>query len=236
MIVSIMQPAYLPWLGYFDRIWRSDLHIVLDSVPLGFQTKTAFTTRNRIRTAAGATWLTVPVQSGQHQTIIHDVVLAATTPWARKHGESLRHAYGRAAHWDAVAPLVPTLYQPEWTTLTSVLDTATAWLCDTLRITTPTVRASSLPVQGSKGDLILALCTAVGASTYLSGPFGRDYLNAQAFSDAGVALTFHDYAHPEYTQGSAPFLPYLSVVDLLAHHGPRSLDILTGQLRDSAHS
>jgi hypothetical protein len=229
MIVSIMQPAYLPWLGYFDRVQRSDLHIVLDTVQLEHQTKTAFTNRNRVRTAIGWTWLTVPVQTaGQQHTPIHDIAIASSPAWARKHATTLRQSYGRAPHWHRLVPLFDDLYGREWTRLFDLLTTSTSALCALLGVQTPMVSASSLGVTGTKADLVLALCRAVGATTYLSGPFGRDYLDEAAFADAGMTLAYHDYVHPAYTQGTAPFVPYLSVVDLMAHHGPDSLSILTG--------
>ena len=230
MIVSIMQPAYLPWLGYFDRVQRSDLHIVLDTVQLEHQTKTAFTNRNRVRTATGWTWLTVPVQTAGHQhTPIRDITIASSPAWARKHATTLRQSYGRAPHWHRLAPLVDDVYGRAWVRLIDVIDASTPALCALLGVQTPMVSASSLGVTGTKGDLVLALCRAVGATTYLSGPFGRDYLDETTFADAGMAVAYHDFVHPTYTQGTAPFVPYLSVVDLLAHHGPDSLPILTGR-------
>lgn len=235
MIVSIMQPAYLPWLGYFDRLLRSDLHIVLDNVPLGTPNKNNFITRNRIRRARGhsdTTWLSIPVAAGQHRTPIHEVVLAESLPWPARHAETLWHAYARAACSSEVRELVAHIRQlatpREPARLAPVLQHTTQWLRDRLAIATPTVHASTLDVQGAKGDLILALCQHVGASTYLSGPFGRDYLDHAAFAKAGIALAFHDYAHPVYSQEGQSFLPFLSVVDLLAHCGSASREVLHG--------
>jgi len=235
MIVSIMQPAYLPWLGYFDRLLRSDLHIVLNNVPLGTSNRNNFITRNRIRRTQGQsdpTWLTVPVAAGQHRTRIDEVALAETAIWPGRHADTLWHAYARAAWSSEVRELATLIRSIAGTAahrgLAPVLQHTTSWLRERLGIATPTVLASALEVQGAKSDLILALCKQVGATTYLSGPFGRDYLDREAFAGAGIALSFHDYAHPIYSQNGQTFLPYLSVVDLLAHHGSASRDILQG--------
>ena len=226
MIVSIMQPAYLPWLGYFDRISRSDLHIVLDSVPLGHQNRTNFTARNRIRTSSGATWLTVPLQRGSDSVAINQVAIADIPTWSRKHWETLRHAYSKAAHWHTVESTLSACYSQQFSALAPLLQATTSPLLSQLGIVTPMVSASTLLVRGAKSDLILALCQAVGATTYLSGPFGRDYLNVETFSRANIEIEFHDYLHPTYLQGAAAeFIPYLSVVDLLAHHGADSAAI-----------
>ncbi len=85
-----------------------------------------------------------------------------------------------------------------------------------------------MDVEGTKSQLILNICKASGASTYLSGPFGRDYLDSAAFAHEGIALEFHDYPHPTYRQVYPGFEPYLSALDLLLNHGPKSLDIITG--------
>lgn len=223
MIVSIMQPAYLPWLGYFDRLARSDLHIVLDSVALSKQN---FTNRNRVRGNAGPVWLTVPVQRKHADQRITETLVGPVGSWKKKHWATLRQAYGRTTYWPHYAGFLEAYYQTPQERLTDVLDTLTAWLCETLAITTPMVRSSTLKAPGTKAELVLQLCQAVGATTYLSGPFGRDYLDPQAFEAAGIALEYHDYVHPRYPQGSHDFEPYLSVLDLLCHCGPDSLTVL----------
>lgn len=237
MIVSIMQPAYLPWLGYFDRLRRSDLHIVLDSVPLGTSNRNNFTARNRVRVGsanAAPVWLSVPLMSGQHDTIIRDVVLADQPGWARKHAATLRHAYARAAHGEysaLMADRIEAAAQAQYALpsgrLLPLLDVTTAALREWMGITTPTVSASTLHVSGAKSGLILALCQQVGATTYLSGPFGRDYLDLDAFTAAGIRVAFHDYMHPVYPQAGAGFVPYLSAIDLVANLGPASRDVLS---------
>jgi WbqC-like protein family len=229
MIVSIMQPAYLPWLGYFDRLARSDLHIVLDSVALSKQN---FTNRNRVRGSTGPVWLSVPVQRQRADQRITDTLIGPDHGWMRKHWETLRQSYRRAPHWERYAGFLETFYQSPRSRLVEVLDPSTAWLRETLAITTPIVRASTLDVPGTKAELVLQLCLAVGATTYLSGPFGRDYLDPRAFDAAGIALEYHDYVHPRYPQRDATFEPYLSVLDLLCHCGPDSFDILRGRRTD----
>jgi hypothetical protein len=227
MIVSIMQPAYLPWLGYFDRIAKSDLHIVLDTVQLEHQTKTSFTNRNRILTATGPIWLTVPVRTaGQPDTPIRSIEIATASPWARKHRASLHQAYCRAPYWAEHESFFTHCYEQPFTQLIDVLDLTTTHLLEALRVKTPLVRASTLGVRSTKGDLVVDLCEAVGATRYLSGPFGRNYLDPHRFDRAGIELVYHDYVHPEYSQGRGPFTPYLSAVDLLCWCGPASREIV----------
>jgi hypothetical protein len=228
MIVSIMQPAYLPWLGYFDRIARSDLHIVLDHVNLDANSKTKFANRNKVRTPQGWGWLTVPLQSkGRHgELFLNQVEVAADTPWRQKHLGALAANYARAPHFAAHREFLAEVYGREWKRLVDLTTATTDYLHRAFGLNCPTRRSSEMGVAGEKDTLILNLCREVGATIYLSGPFGRDYLDAAAFAAAGIELRFHDYPHPEYRQSFPGFEPFMSAVDLLFNHGPASLEIL----------
>jgi hypothetical protein len=95
-----------------------------------------------------------------------------------------------------------------------------------LGITTPLLFSSDLGVDGTKSELVLNLCQKAGATTYLSGALGRDYLDESAFTRAGVAVRYQDYGHPAYAQHLPGFEPCMCVLDLLFNHGPASREIL----------
>ena len=227
MIISINQPAYLPWLGYFDRIARSDLHVVLDDVPIEQRTRTAFTNRNRIRSEAGWSWLTVPLKTaGLGQPHICEVEIDNALPWAMKHRRSIEHRYARCRHVEACRPLLALSYDKPWRRLNDLLNHQTAWLLDALALRTPLVYASETTVPGAKSERILNICRHHGATVYLSGALGRGYLDAAAFDQAGIEIRYHDYRHPVYPQLHPGFEPFMSVIDLLYNCGPDSLAIL----------
>jgi hypothetical protein len=222
-----MQPAYLPWLGYFERVATSDLHIILDDVQIEHGGKTSFTNRNKLRTGTGWMWLTVPIRTkGQRQPMITEVRIDNGGNWRDKHWRSISQQYARAPYFPAYRTELQALYAREWPMLTPLLLHTTAWLRTQLGVTTPCVRSSELGVKGAKSDLILSLCREVGATTYLSGPFGRNYLDMAAFRHAGVEVVFHTYQHPSYTQLHGDFQPHMSALDLLLNHGPTSLEML----------
>lgn len=225
MIVSINQPAYLPWLGYFDRVANSDLHIVLDNVQFE---KNSVTNRNRVRTASGWSWLSVPVLTkGRFGELVFDrIEIDHTSKWAKKHFMALQTNYSRSAYYSRYSDYFHEFYQQDWIYLTPMLQESTRYLLQELGIQTQQLKSSELSPQSKKADLILELCIKVGATTYLSGPFGRDYLNEGAFEKAGIELKYHDYAHPTYDQCFDGYEPYMSVVDLLFNHGEKSLEIL----------
>lgn len=225
MIVSINQPAYLPWLGYFHRIAISDLHVVLDHVQFE---KNSYTNRNKVRIATGSTWLTVPLAtSGRFGSLaINELEIAVGQPWATKHWRTLCQTYGRAPYFKQHAPFFEALYGRPWTHLAPMMEEITAYFLQAFGINTRLVFSSKLQSQGGKDELVLNLCREVGATTYLSGPLGRDYLRPEAFGEAGIALRYHDFTHPVYPQAYPGFEPYMAAIDLLFNCGPLSLEVL----------
>jgi hypothetical protein len=227
MIVSIMQPTYLPWLGYFERMALSDLHIILDDVQIEHGGKTSFTSRNKIRTEKDWMWLTVPIKtSGQGQPLINEVTVDCSRNWRDKHWRSISQQYGRAPFFRDYRDELQEFYLQDWPTLMPLLDRLTQWLRERLGLDTRCTRSSELNVSSKKSELVLDLCKNVGATKYISGVFGRDYLDIASFSKAGIEVIFHDYQHPEYKQQFEGFEPYMSVIDLLFNHGPASLGTL----------
>jgi hypothetical protein len=231
VIVSISQPAYLPWAGYFDRIAASDLHVVLDDVQFE---KNSYINRNKLRTAAGWCWVTVPVSTaGAFGDLpISDVRIAEGSAWCRKHCATIEQNYRGAPHYAPHRSFLLGVYDQAWGRLLDVIDALTRYLLVAFGITTPIIRASSLATTKAKGDLVLEICQRVGAAVYLSGPLGRDYLDEAAFAAAGVQLVYRDYKQPVYRQAYPGFEPYMSAVDLLFNHGDQARAIL--QMRDDA--
>ena len=211
MIVSIHQPAYLPWLGYFDRIAASDMFIFLDTVQ--FETN-SFINRNRIKTASGPLWLTVPVLARDHldKTLV-DMKIDSQRDWRRKHLLAIKQNYQRAACFANRYERLAATYSIQSDRLVNLCYSQLSFWLSEFAISTHVRKASCLGADERKSDLILALCRRVGASTYLSGPMGREYLRENEFIAAGIEVRYQDYVHPQYSQLFGPFLPALSIVD-----------------------
>lgn len=220
----IHQPNYLPGLTYFDKIASADVFISLDTVQF---IKRNWINRNRFKTAQGPIWLTVPVQTkGRYTQSIVETEIDSERDWVPQHRGTIESAYRKAPYFDAYAPALFGALAQGWERL-AVMNECLLRLClQCLGIDTPFVRASDVGAEGSSTDLLINLCQAVGADTYLSGPGGRKYMEADRFAEAGIRLRFHAYQHPEYCQLHGAFEPDLSVVDLLLNEGPRSLEIL----------
>jgi hypothetical protein len=222
MKVSINQPAYLPWMGYFERIAKSDLHIVLDHVQFE---KNSFINRNKISSLKTPLWLTVPLAtSGRFGELnICDLQFAPNQNWQRKHWNSLKMTYAKAAHFITYASDYETLYTSEWQNFSEMSRAFLRMHLKHLNLTTNIRYSSEMSVTGTKSELILNLCREVNADVYLSGAMGKNYLDVKAFVTAGIAVEFQDYQHPTYSQNTPIFQPCLGVLDLLFHHGPNSL-------------
>jgi len=227
MRVVILQPSYLPWLGYFDQMSRADKFVFLDNVQF---TRRDWRNRNKIRTKEGGAWLTVPiVQKGKYGQSLLTTRIDNSIHWRRKHKDTLRHNYSQAPYFDLYFPFFEKLYAREWEFLLDICYESLLYLKDALNIETPVVKSSSLGVMETKGERVYEICHQLGATHYLSGDVGRNYLFHDAFLKHGVSLEFHNYKHPVYQQRFPGFIPYLSVVDLLFNFGEQSLDILRQQ-------
>ena len=224
MRVGIHQPMYLPWLGLLDRIAQCDLFILLDNV---CYSKNYFLNRNKIKTATGWIWLTIPVLTkGDSNKIIKDVEIDNKNDWCKKHWMSLYYSYKNSPYYNNYSEYFENYYQREWRYLVEAISEMMHYLLKVLNIKTRIIMASSLGVSGKKEDLILNICNIVQADEYLSGPDGRNYLNLDLWEKNKIRVVFHEYQHPAYRQLHGNFMPLLSVIDLLFNCGPESLGIL----------
>ena len=222
--VAIHQSQYLPWLPYFEKVVCSDIFVILDNVQ--FQ-KNGVQNRNQIKTAAGKTWLTVPVTYSFGQ-LINEVRIDNHLNWARKHWRSLEIHYAKAACFDEFASTIRDIYARERDYLVDLNTVLFGHVVNWLGIRTEIIRASELDVKGSGSDLILGLCKSVGADIYCSGQGAKDYLGQASFESAGIQVVFQEYNYPTYPQcyPELGFVKDLSVIDLLFNCGARSLEIL----------
>jgi WbqC-like protein len=223
MKVAIHQPQYLPWLGYLAKWAAADVFVFLDTVQYE---KNGWQNRNRIRTAAGAHWLTVPVHA-HLGTPIAEVSVDTTQPWRARHLRAIEHAYTRAPHLAAYQPGLHDLLDREWDRLAPVAVASAEWLARAVGVTTPTRLASSLAADdGDATGRLVSICKSLGADTYLAGGHGARYMDTERFREAGITVLYQRYEHPVYPQQHGEFMPFLSGVDLLLTHGDESLPIL----------
>ncbi len=223
MRVAIHQPQFFPWLGYLDKIASADLFIFLDNVQFK---KNEWQNRNRIRSADGWIWLTVPIRQRFPQTI-REVQIAEGVDWKKKHLGALEASYGRAPFFDRTFKSVALLYDRAWDDLLHLNLASVQILLEGFGLKPKTLLASELSSNGlAATDRLVALCRAVGADEYLAGAGGADYMEMEKFETAKIRVTFQDFVHPIYPQRFEPFVPALSALDLLFNCGPDSPSLL----------
>ncbi len=223
MIVSIHQPQYIPWLGYFDKIASSDVFVFLDNVQFK---KNEWQNRNRIKTVEGWQWLTVPVIHRYTQKIC-EVKINNTIQWGKKHLNALVTNYSKTLFFNDYLPFLEKTYARDWKHLADISIHFIRFLAEALGLSkTKFALASDYETREDRTGRLVDLCKQLEGDIYLSGRGGAKYLNLKEFAEEGLEVKFQDYIHPHYPQLFGDFEPFLSIIDLLCNCGPESLSIL----------
>lgn len=215
--VAAVQSNYIPWKGYFDLIHDVDLFVFYDD---NQYTSRDWRNRNRVKTAGGAQWLSIPVGHDRDR-LIHDVGIPDPA-WQAKHHQTLVQNYGKCAHFARYRGWLDHVYlEQRWDNL-SALNHATIRhiASEFLGIATEFADSRRYAAAGLKLDRMVDLVAKTGATAYLSGPAAKDYIVPERFQEHGIALEWKDYAgYPEYAQRFPPFEHGVTILDLLFNTG-----------------
>lgn len=226
--IAIVQSSYIPWKGYFDLIALADEFILLDDVQYS---PGSWRNRNRIKTPAGSTWVTIPVRRDQLLQKRIDEMEVADSRWAQRHWKSIRQSYARAEHFDHARGVLEQLFveAASEANLSLINQRFIVAICEVLGIETPVRRSTDYAVSGESTTRVVNLCRAANATRYLSGPSARDYLDQSAFEQAGIELVWMSYDdYPEYPQLHPPFEHAVTVLDLILNTGPDAGEYMKG--------
>jgi len=227
MKVAIMQPMYLPWIGYFGLMNTVDIFVFLDSVQFS---KQSWQQRNRIKTPNGTMWLTVPVLSkGKSGQLISEVAVDLRG-FQRKHRCTIEQSYKRTQYFNAYATALFEILEQKNTLLSELNISLILYLKNAFGINAKIVLASEIARDPSwdKVEYLMNICNELNATEYHSPVGSKEYLSGSInlFREAGISIKYNEFLHPEYSQQHGEFIPYLSAVDLLFNEGPKSLDII----------
>ena len=225
MIISVHQPQYLPWLGYFDKIKRADIFILLDNVQFK---KNEWQNRNRIKTANGLQWLTVPVMYKFPQ-LINEVEINNGDKWQHRQRQAIISNYKKAQCWSFLEEFFEEIFSSKWQYISQLNIHVVKKLAGLLGIKTPIYIVSELgKFPEDPDERLIALTKHFDGDTYLAGGGGKGYMDTAKYTQNGVKVVFQEYEHPVYNQLFGDFEPFMSVIDLLYNHGEKSLEILRG--------
>lgn len=238
---AIMQPTYMPWLGYFAMIDGVDIFVFLDDVQLN---KRSWQTRNRIKERDGKElMLSIPLHTkGRDETRICDACFAEED-WYGKHLASIGQSYRKARFYDEVFDLLKGVYESKHKILSEFNISFISSVCEYVGIDTKMVNSSSMEgIAGSKDSLLVNICKKLEIDTYLSAKGSAIYIEKEkpggAFGESGIRLEYQNYEHPVYKQMGSIFMPYMGIVDLLFNYGTEALPVIRSGVRppfDSRH-
>jgi hypothetical protein len=231
MKAAVLQSNYIPWRGYFDIMHDADVFVFYDDVQY---TVNDWRNRNRVKTANGVVWLTIPV-GGQNDRRICDVEIRDRS-WMRKHWMTIEQSYHRAPGFSRYRDFFRDFYTRSWASLSLLNQTMIrAIAADLLGIRTQLMDSRDFVLCGARSDRLLLLLQRIGATDYISGPAAKSYLDADAYAQAGVRVQWKDYSdYPEYPQLHGDYAPDLSIVDLLMNCGDAASQYIWGHREAAA--
>lgn len=227
MTISIHQPNFLPWLGYFYKIHRSDFFVILDDVQF---TKNGFINRNRIKTPQGENWITMPVrQTGKFGQNINETLIVDRSRNAVKIIKSLQANYSKSPHFEQHFEFVSNALLFETDNLAEYNIHLLKSVMQFLDIKTETIRSSELKhIEGTSTERLVNICSQLKASSYLCGFGGKKYQDEEMFTAQNIEVVTSPFQHPVYNQRWGTFIPNMSIVDLILNEGVNAKEILFG--------
>jgi len=229
-ILVAHQPEFLPWLGFISKATMGDVYLILDSVD--FQ-KEYYQNRNKIRikNTPGWQWLVIPVIRAKSHPMKTCEVMMSSSNWRQRHLRAIRYAYSRTPYFEEVYSDLERIYKYEGDSLVDFLVLLIKYAFERFGIGVPIFCTSKMiaegySIEGQKTDLVLSMCHAVGAKTFVAGKFGMTYLEKERFKTNNITLVFQSFSHPSYPQIQGAFKPNMAFIDILFNCGPKSVEIL----------
>ena len=222
VLISIRQPGYLPYLGFFKKIQSSGIFVYLDDVNYE---RGDWDNRNKIKTSDGSMWLTVPVYNKAEQKL-NEVEISYETNWNEKHIRAIELNYSKSPYFSNYWEPIKKIIQNRWTKLLDLNLELIEFFNKEFELETKTIRSSDLKIDSVSSQRLLDICKALNGTQYLSGEMGRDYLDDGIFLKEGISVIYEKFQHPTYSQLYREFMPNLSIIDLLFNEGEKAKEIL----------
>lgn len=221
--VAILQSNYIPWKGYFDLIAKADVFVIYDEVQY---TKNDWRNRNLLQTANGLQWITIPVrQESLDQKICESKIFADN--WAKKHISTLQGNYSKALHFKAYKDQVFNLYENQSNFISEVNVSFIKGISQILGIKTEIIDSRELNLEGDRNTRLLEACKKLNATTYISGPAAKNYLDTDLFNNEGIEVDWMNYSgYQDYKQVFEPFQHGVTILDLIFNTGNDAIKYL----------
>ena len=226
-IMSLMQPTYYPWLGYFNLMKQSDVFVMYNTTQLQ---KRSWQFRNKIKTSQGETFLSIPIKktANRNDLMIRDAEILYDNKWNTKHLTSIKQAYSKTPYFETIFPIIEYHLSGTHKLLTDVTFGLILDIVDLLNIDTQIVLSSDITYTGKKDHALISMCKELGVNKYLSVKGSMDYIldGENLFETNNIDLLWHEYTHPTYKQVNGDFVPYIGIIDALFNIGPEKTNEL----------
>ena len=227
-VVTIHQPDFMSYLGFFHRLLHSDLYIALNDVQFVSGSR-AWTNRDKIKTQNGEKWLTVNIHKAPRGTNINEILLNDSINWKNNNLNLLKQNYRDSNYFYEIFPHIENLYANSFKKLSDFNMASIRMLLGLFDIKIDIEYSSNLNTTKTKSERLVEIVTQVDATHYLSGIGAKNYHVDRPFDDANIEVLWQDFNHPVYSQLHGEFIPYLSSIDLLFNCGiEKSREILRG--------
>lgn len=224
MTVAIHQPNFIPWIGYFYKILKSECFVILDDVQY---TKNSFINRNRIKTNTGLLWVTLPVLvSGKMGQKIIDCQIQNKAHSVSKILKTIEQNYRKSKYYEMYYKSMKKIFIESDDNLARLNISLITWIMGELNIHTKILRSSELSIASSSTQRLVDICIAVKGDIYLSGFGGSKYQDEDLFNENNIKLFTTTFKHPIYNQQWGDFLENASIIDLIFNEGPNAGNIL----------
>ena len=222
------QPEYFPWLGFISKAQLADVYYIVDNVQY---MKEHWHNRNKIRKKDGWLWINTPILGKTKILMWPEVRIDNSQPWKRKQLNSIKMCYSRSKYFHEIYTELEEIYSKNYEFLIDFNEQIIKYAFKKFNINTPVYKTTELikkghNISGSKTDLILNMCEAANAKTFIFGQDGKNYIEKNKFEEVGVEYKFQNFQHPIYEQRYLGFKPNMSFIDLLFNHGDNSIKIL----------
>ncbi len=218
MMISAHQPNYLPYLGFFDKMRKSDIFIIHDDVEFN---RRDFQHRNKIRIYDGWKWLTVPVFKKEHikinEVLINNKNEKNEAKWSNKHMLEIHSNYNKTPYYESYEHEIKKIYSKEYTYLCDLNMELIKFLIKAFDINIELVYASNFDFKTTSTQKLVDMVEELGGTTYLSGVGGYNYIDLSLFKN--IEVKFQKYEHPVYPQRYDSFEPNMSAIDVLFNAG-----------------
>ena len=231
MIISIIQPCFVPWLGYFEQIALADVFVYLDDVKY---TKQDWRNNNQIKSSNGLTKIFVPVKKVNEQTLINQVEISYNENWERKLINHITECYRKAPFFSELIELISLVIFKKYIKLIDLNYNLNNIILNYIGINTPIYLSSNIPKTTVDKNLrLLEICKHFeDINVFYDGKKAENFIDTKLFQDNGIKVVFQDYKHKPYRQQGLEFTVYMSIIDLIMNHGKESKEIIINTALD----